>query len=235
MNKKTCCGCFGGGCFLVVIALVVGSYFGYSFVHEKGVEFAASGLTDTVDKLTEVAFAEADREELNRIAAEVANDIRSGKIGLVEVVKETAQQLNSNLHSKAMLLAFYRKNFEQGELPESTEPVASAPKELVDRLILGMIKKAVSSEQTASLTAMLVERSTETIESNDGKSRITHSSRRLKKSLTPEDIAATLDIMRKICDDNQLPLPEADFNASDAVKNEIVSFFNKLKQLGTKE
>ena len=237
MNKKSCCGCFGCGCFLVIVALVVGSYFGYGFVHEKGVEFTASGLTSTVEKLTEVAFAEADREELNRLADEVANDIRSGRIGLATVVTETAQQLNTNLHNQAILLAFYRQNFEQGELAESAETVASAPKELVDRLILGMMnrEKPIPSEQTASLTAMLVERYTETIESKDGKGRITHSSKRLKKSLTPEDVAASLGLMQKICEDNQLPLPDADFNASDAVKNEIVSFFDKLKQAGAKK
>lgn len=235
MSKKTCCGCFGGGCLLVVLAIVIGGYFGYGYIHEKGVEFTASSITHTVDKLTEVAFAEADREELNQIAAEVADDIRSGKIGLLEVVSKTAEKVNSNLHNQAMLLAFYRQNFEKGELSETTESLASEPKVLVDRLIMGMMKDAVPGDQTASLTAMLLERYTETVESKDGSGRITHSSKRLKKNLTPEDIAETINLMREICDNNKLPMPDADFDASAAVKKEIISFFEKLKKGEKKE
>ncbi|EKD81524.1 MAG: hypothetical protein ACD_39C01768G0004 [uncultured bacterium] len=242
MNKKNCCGIFGCGCFLIVVAVVVGGYFGVGFLHGKGVEFAASGLTHTVEKLTEMAFAEGDRKELNGLAAEVADKIRSGEIGLLEVMTETSQQLETNLHNQAMLLAFYRQNYEPGEMPvtgaEAPEAIGTGtaePAELVNRLIWGMMNKAVPQNQAASLTAMLVESYTETIETKDGQGRITTSSKRLKKTLTPEDKAASLELMRKICDDNGLKLPDADFNSSAAVKKEIIEFFNKLKQAGKKE
>lgn len=234
MNKKHCCGCLGCGCFLVVVAIVVGSYHGFGFLHGKGVEFAARGLTHTVDKITEMAFAEADRKELNNAAAEVAEKIRSGEIGLVGVLTETGQQLETNLHNQAMLLAFYRQNYEKGEKPEVDSDEASRPAELVDRLILGMMDKKVTREQAASLTAMLVERYSETIESKDGTGRITRSSRRLKKSLTPEDIAATVELMQKICDENSLPTPEAGFDRTLAVKNELLEFFENLKKSAAK-
>lgn len=243
MNKKNCCGCFGCGCFLVVVALIVGGYFGVDFLHGKGVEFAASGLIHTVDKLTEMAFADDDRKELNVIAKEVADKIRSGEIGLLEVMTETGQQLETNLHNQAMLLAFYRQNYELGELPavigaEAPETAASGtaePAVLVDKLIWGMMNKKVPKDQAASLTALLVERYTETIETKDGNGHITRSAKRLKKTLTPEDKAASLELMQKICEFNELQMPDADFNRSEAVKKEIISFFDKLKQAGKKE
>ena len=220
---------------------------GVGFIHDKGVEFAASGLLHTVDKLTELAFADADREELNRAAAEVAEKIRSGEIGLLEVMTQTGQKLENNLHNQAMLLAFYRQNYEQAEKPgsEGVEAAETAetpeseaarePAELVDRLILGFMNKKVSKDQAASLTAVLVERYTETVESKDGKGRITTSSRRLKKTLTPEDKAASLDQMRKICNENSLPLPDAGFDRTAAVKQELLDFFADLKKAGKKQ
>ena len=48
MNKKSCCGCFGCGCFVVAVAFLIGGYMGVDFLHGKGVEFAASGLTHTL-------------------------------------------------------------------------------------------------------------------------------------------------------------------------------------------
>ncbi len=244
MDKKTCCGCFGCGCFVVIAAFLIGGYMGVDFLHGKGVEFAASGLIQTVDKLTEMAFADADRAEINKAAAVVADKIRSGEIGLIEVIAETGQKLENNLHNQAMLLAFYRQNYEPGEKPavegaeatEATVPAEAAePAELVDRLIFGMINKNVTKDQAASITAVLVERHTETVESKDGSGRITTSSRRLKKSLTPEDKAASLELMRKICNENNLPLPGADFDRTAAVKQELLNFFADLQKAGKKE
>ncbi|NLF96973.1 MAG: hypothetical protein GX569_09565 [Candidatus Riflebacteria bacterium] len=235
MNKKNCCGCFGCGCFVVIAAFLIGGYMGVDFLHGKGVEFAASGLIHTVDKLTEMAFADADREEINKAAVEVAEKIRSGEIGLMEVMTETGQKLENNLHNQAMLLAFYRQNYELAEKPVDEGAEAAEPAELVDRLIFGMMNKKVSKDQAASLTAVLVERYTETVESKDGSGRITTSSRRLKKSLTPEDRAASLDMMRKICNENNLPVPGADFDRTVAVKQELLDFFADLKKAGKKE
>lgn len=234
MNKKNCCGCFGCGCFVVIVAFLVGGYMGVDFLHGKGVEMAASGLTQTVEKLTEMAFAEADREEINRAAAEVAEKIRSGEIGLLEVVTETGQKLESNMHNQAMLLAFYRQNYELGEKPDTENAEAAEPAQLVDRLIFGMLNKKVSQDQAASLTAILVERYTETVESKDGKGRITRSSRRFKTSLTDEDRAASLELMRRICEENQLPVPGEDFDRTAAVKKELLDFFIDLKKAGKK-
>ena len=234
MNKKNCCGCFGCGCFVVIVAFLVGGYMGVDFLHGKGVEMAASGLTQTVEKLTEMAFAETDREEINRAAAEVAEKIRSGEIGLLEVVTETGQKLESNMHNQAMLLAFYRQNYELGEKPDTENAEAAEPAQLVDRLIFGMLNKKVSQDQAASLTAILVERYTETVESKDGKGRITRSSRRFKTSLTDEDRAASLELMRRICEENQLPVPGEDFDRTAAVKKELLDFFIDLKKAGKK-
>lgn len=234
MNKKSCCGCFGCGCFVVIVAFLVGGYMGVDFLHGKGVEMAASGLTQTVEKLTEMAFAETDREEINRAAAEVAEKIRSGEIGLLEVVTETGQKLESNMHNQAMLLAFYRQNYELGEKPDTENAEAAEPAQLVDRLIFGMLNKKVSQDQAASLTAILVERYTETVESKDGKGRITRSSRRLKTSLTDEDRAASLELMRRICEENKLPVPGEDFDRTAAVKKELLDFFIDLKKAGKK-
>jgi len=234
MNKKSCCGCFGCGCFVVIVAFLVGGYMGVDFLHGKGVEMAASGLTQTVEKLTEMAFAETDREEINRAAAEVAEKIRSGEIGLLEVVTETGQKLESNMHNQAMLLAFYRQNYELGEKLDTENAEAAEPAQLVDRLIFGMLNKKVSQDQAASLTAILVERYTETVESKDGKGRITRSSRRLKTTLTDEDRAASLELMRRICEENQLPVPGEDFDRTAAVKKELLDFFIDLKKAGKK-
>lgn len=234
MNKKTCCGCFGVGCLLVIVAVVVGGYFGLDFLHNWGRESAAAGMKKSVEKITEVAFNETDRVEINKIAAEVAEEVRSGKIGLLDLLSKGTQQLENNMHVKSMLLAFYRQNMTQAEASEGL-PVDEAGAAAIKQLIYGISENKISVDQVASITAMIVERYTETTGGEgDGKVKFTVSMRRLKSHLSPEELTKSLDMMKKIAEENHIQLPGPDFDASAVVKSDFLKIFADLRKTGEK-
>lgn len=228
MNKKTCCGCFGVGCMLVVAALVVGGYFGFNFLHDSGREYAADGLKKSVEKITEMAFNEADRVEINKAASEVAEEVRSGNIGLIDLLSQTTQQLETNLHVKSMLLAFYRQNLIRGEAAEGT-PVDESGETAIKQIIYGMGERRISPDQIASITSLIVERYTETT-GGEGKITKTISLQRLKTNLSAEELANSLELMKKIAEESQIQLPGPDFDAAEAVKGEFLRLFADLRQ-----
>lgn len=235
MNKKTCCGCFGIGCLVLVVATVIGGYFGLGFLHDSGREYAADGLKKSVEKITELAFDETDRAEINKIAAEVAEDVRSGNIGLMDMLSKGTQQLETNLHVKSMLLAFYRQNMTNAEEGVGI-PVDEAGGNAIKQIIYGMSENKISTDQIASLTALIVERYTETTGSEgDGKVKFTMSLRRLKTKLSPEELQNSLDMMKKIAEDNHIQLPGPDFDATAAVKAEFLKLFADLRKTMPKQ
>jgi len=228
MNKKTCCGCFGLGCFLIIVAVVVGGYYGVNFLHESGREFAAEGLEKSIEKVTQMAFSDADRVEINQAAAEAAKEIRSGKIGLVNLLTNATSQLETNLHVKAMLLAFYRQNKMAGEAGQGM-PVDVENDQVVRRLIYGLTEKRVPIEDISSITALIFERYTETT-GGEGKVKRTISLQRLKTGLSKEELQKSLDMMKEVVERNAIEVPAEDYDAAAAVKKDFLELFRKLKQ-----
>ncbi len=229
MNKKTCCGCFGIGCLLVIVAVVVGGYFGFGFLHESGKDFAAAGLEKTVEKITQLAFNDADRTEITKAAAETADEIRSGKIGLIDLLSNTTKQLETNLHVKSMLLAFYRQNMTAAEAGEGV-PIDEDGEDVVKRLIFGMTENRISAEHVASITALIVERYTETTGGEDGKVKYTVSLQRLKTGLSQEELKKSLEMMKSVVELNAIEEPSEDYDATSAVKNDFLQLFKKLRE-----
>lgn len=227
MNKKTCCGCFGLGCFLIIVAVVVGGYYGVNFLHESGREFAAEGLEKSVEKITQMAFSDTDRAEINQAAAEAAKDIRSGKIGLVNLLTNATSQLETNLHVKAMLLAFYRQNKMSGEAGQGL-PVDAGNDQVMRRLIYGLTEKRIPIEDISSITALIFERYTETT-GGEGRVKRTISLQRLKTGLSKEELQKSLDMMKEVVERNAIETPAEDYDTAAAVKKDFLELFSKLK------
>lgn len=249
MNKKTCCGCFGAGCLVVIAAFIAGGYFGINFLYDSGKRLASDGLRESVIRLAEVAFEPGNRQEITDLGEDVAGLILEGKISLTDLLKEATHQLETNLHVKALLLGFARKaaksSLVQAEavasdaadtdfaLPaESITSLKIHPEAFaaVQRVISGMVEKKISSDQLASITAKIAEIYTEKIPSDDGKSFITRSSRRLKKDFSAEEISSSIALLMKICDESGVTQPGKEFDAADVVKREIIAVFTKLKK-----
>lgn len=240
MNKKTCCGCFGAGCFLIVAAFAVGSYLGVNFLYSSGKSVAAKGLKESVRRLAEMAFDKADRDEIIAMGDKTAERVKSGEIGLVELFKEVTSQLESNMHVKTLLLAFARKAASgefvlPAEMPgqEGLQALSENRDALrvVDRVIYGIMEKQVSVNQIASITAVLADHYSEKITSDDGQTE-THSFTRLKENFSPEDVKKSLEIFMSICDESGVATPATDFNASVSVKKELLALFGRLGKKG---
>lgn len=241
MNKTTCCGCAAFGCALVIVAVIVGGYYGVNFLYDSGKSLAAEGLRESVDRLTKVAFEEKEKKEIMLVVDETVMQIKDGKIGLGELFKEGTRQLESNLHVKTLLLGFARKATKEAmqsgdkpaaELDQAQQQAINIAMDSVERAVFGMMENKISAGQVASITASLVEYYTEKVSSEDGKSTTTHSFKRLKTDFTPEEIVETVNMLQKLCEKNGVPEPDSSFDAFAAVKNEIISIFQKLNSKG---
>lgn len=228
MSKKTCCGCFALGCLTIIVAVVVGGYFGFDYLRDSGRDLAADGLKQTVEKIAEVAFDEADRNDINRAAGEMAENVRSGEVGLVDLFSKATQHLETGLYLKSMLLAFERVNLSQGEAVDGIS-AEDAGSDVVKRLIYGLNENKLSTAQIASISSMIMERYSEST-GGEGEAKVTRSFRRLKTGLSVEELGRNLEMMKKICEENQLELPGPDFDAGKSVKEEFMRIFEELRK-----
>lgn len=234
MTKKACCGCLGVGCLLLIALVFVGGYFGFSFLHDSGKEFAAEGFEKSIEKVAEVAFNEADRAEITRQAAEIAEGIRSGQIGLINLLTNSTQKLENNLHVKSLLLAFYRQNKTSAEVGEGL-PVDAEGEDVVGRLIYGLNENRIAPDQIASITALIIERYSETTGGEGSKARFTISLQRLRTGLSQEELQNALKMMREVVDLNAIETPGDGYDATSAVKEDFIKFFSGLRETVNKD
>lgn len=231
MNKKTCCGC---GCLimaLVIGAVVVGGYYGFSFLHTAGKDVAAITFEKTFESVSEKAFNEEDRKELIDGAKQVAQGIRDGKIGLISLFSEGTQQLESGIYNKVILLAF--KNHYMFSAEEGAEATFSAEgAKSVDRLLYGLNEKRLSPNDIASVTIRLTEHFQDKTPETDGKSQLKFSSKRINKKLSKEDVVECLKMIDEICTLNNIEMPSEDYKPEAALKEEIMKVFAKLEKSG---
>jgi hypothetical protein len=229
LNKKTCCGC---GCLLIIIiiiAIVVGGYYGVSFLHTAGKDFAAATFEKGFEIVTEKAFNQENRKEIIAGAKEVAKGIKSGDIGLISMFAEGSQQLIEGVYGKIILLAFknhYMLQAEDGA--EATFSVEGAKS--VDRMLYGMQQKRIPFDHVASVTNKLTQHIHEKIPSEDGKSNVKFSGRRINTKLTRDEVLQCLDLINKTCELNNIGQPGEDFEPETEVKNEILQMFERMKK-----
>lgn len=235
MDKKTaCCGC---GCLIMIIgiiAVIVGGYFGVSFLHSAGKGVAAKTFAKTMESVTEKAFAENDRKEINEGAQQVAKGIQDGKIGLFDLFTEGTRQLEEGVYNKIILLAFknhYMKNAEAGAEAEVSVVGAKS----VDRLLYGLNEKRITPDQIASITLKITEHFQDKIPDEDGKSTLRFSSRRMNSKLSTEDVQKCLIMINEVCDLNKVEQAPEDYSPEASVKTEVLNIFNHLQQVGEKK
>ncbi len=246
MSKKSCCGCFGAGCFLVIVGIIAGGYFGINFLYDSGRELAAEGLRESIVHVAEMAFAPEDRGELIALGDDAARQVREGKITLTDLLKETTRQIETSLHVKAMLLGFARQAAKIEVLPaeavatgsqvmaEQADVVETASGQRTDRivarLISGITQKRISQDQLASITALIAEHYTDKRRPASGTMTVNRNAIRLKNNISCEDVAEGLKLFEAICDESGVADPGPDFNAAASFREELVEVFARLRK-----
>jgi hypothetical protein len=235
LDKKTaCCGCSCLVIVLIIIGVVVGGYYGFSFLHSAGKEMAAITLEKTMESVTEKAFAPKNRKIILAEVNKVANDLKDSKIGLIDFIQEGTQQLESGMYSKVMLLSFkhhYIVNAETGAESELRQNGAQA----VDRLLYGLSENKIRASEIASVTMKITEHFQEKLpKKEEGGSSASFSNRRINENLTKEDVQKCLIIINEVCERNNVVLPDSGYAAETAVKEEILQILTRLQQKGEK-
>lgn len=230
-EKKTnktvyCCGCAGIGCFGIIIAIVVGGYFGVNFVADKGRIIAAAGLKQTVHTAIKDAFDKKDSAVIMKEVDKVAKDIGSGKVGLVQLVKNVSKNIEgSTLFAQTMTLAFkhvYLTNAEAGK--DNQEAIKS-----VSTFIYALANKKINKEDTTQFLRLVSKQFKKTIKSGKKKSQIhTYTGKELNRSLSKEQVRKVIETIKSICSKYAIKNQPKDFDPSETVKNQYLDAFKKL-------
>ncbi|MGM0599226.1 MAG: hypothetical protein ACQETH_05330 [Candidatus Rifleibacteriota bacterium] len=235
MDKKTaCCGCGCVGLVLIAVAIGVGGYYGFSFLHSAGKDVAAISFNKTMQAVTKDAFNQADRKEILEQTDQVAQKIKTGKIGLIDLFNEGTRQLERGLYSKIILLSFknhYLLNAENNQDIENANKGAKS----VNRLLYGLSSEQISTDQIASITMKITSHFEEKVPAKEGKSDYTFSSRKLNGDLTSEEVQKCVNTIEEICNENNVEIPEDDFTSEAYVKQEIMKIFESLNKSDKEE
>jgi hypothetical protein len=230
LDKKTaCCGCGCIGLVLIAVAIGVGGYYGFSFLHSAGKDVAAISFNKTMQAVTKDAFNEADRKEILENADQVAQKIKNGEIGLIDLFNEGTRQLEQGIYSKIILLSFknhYLLNAEKNKDIENADQGAKA----VNRLLFGFSNETISSSQIASITMKITSHFEEKVPAGEGKSEYKFSSRKLNGKLTSEEVKKCIETIENICNENQVEIPGEGFTSESYVKHEIMKIFENLNK-----
>jgi hypothetical protein len=214
---------------LIAVAIGVGGYYGFSFLHSAGKDVAAISFNKTMQAVTKDAFNEADRKEILENADQVAQKIKNGEIGLIDLFNEGTRQLEQGIYSKIILLSFknhYLLNAEKNKDIENADQGAKA----VNRLLFGFSNETISSSQIASITMKITSHFEEKVPAGEGKSEYKFSSRKLNGKLTSEEVKKCIETIENICNENQVEIPGEGFTSESYVKHEIMKIFENLNK-----
>jgi len=224
-NKTVyCCGCVGIGCLGIIIAIIVGGYFGVSFVADKGRIIAATGLKKTVGTAIKDAFDKKDSAVIMKEVDKVAKDIESGKVGLVQLVKNVSKNIEGNtLFAQTMALAFKHVYLINAEASgDNQEAIKSA-----NTFVYALANKKINKEDTGGFLKLVSKQFKKTIKYGK-KKNYTYTGKELNPSLTKEQVSKVVETVKSICSKYVIKDQPKDFNPSEIVKNQYLDAFKKL-------
>ena len=225
-----CCGVLATCSVITVMLIATGSYFIYSYIVTSGVDLITTTMTSSVNELATLAFDEQDAAEINLAVENLAQAMRSGDVGLLDMFSEASEELEAGLMSHLTLLAFQKQYLQNLQLDE----IASEPVEIFNTFMAGVINGEISEShlnQIVNNLTVMVEAKSET-EENGSKSTFTYSYDTLDKEMSQDTIKQILTKMKQVADENNLQQPGEHFNLSYILKNEIVGKLNALSKVG---
>jgi len=220
----SCCGCAGVGCVGIIIAILVGGYFGASFVAEKGRSFAAFAFKRTMEISLRDAFSKNEQKEIMKKATKLAKDIESGKVGLIDLATKVSAQLSeSTLFAQTMALSFKRHYFMAAE--DGVKDDAKAKKiKLISQFVYGLASNKLSTDKAKQFLELVTVQYKEKFDPKSD-SNMTHTGKKINYNLSAEKVKNILSYLTKICGNIKVP---NDYNPSDAAKNEYLKIFKSM-------
>ena len=228
-NKTVyCCGCAGIGCLGIIVAIIVGGYYGVNFVADKGRIVAAKGLQKTVKTAIKDAFEQKDADIINKKVAEVAKDIESGKVGLVQLVKNVSKNIEgSTLFAQTMALAFKNKYLTNAEAGGDNQEAVKS----VSTFIYALSSKKVDREDSNDFLRLVSKQFKSKVKTGNGKNKkghYTYTGKELNPDLSKEQVSKVMETIKSICSKYSVNEQPKDFNPSETVKSQYLDAFKKL-------
>lgn len=231
-----CCGALVGFSIIMTILVVVGGYFGYNYLVTAGAEYLASSIEKDTEILVNMVFEKDDQDEIMEATKALTNQISSGEISMLDLIREMTDQKKNQTDTKAYLLGFKKHHLKAGE--KLTEEEASQAAKIVDQIFLAVMNDGLQSDQIASITELITyrheekhSRSTEhstswgkSKQSQDKpyESTITYVHTLLRSDLNGEQISEIMAEMQKLVEENNLPVPDESYDFPALLKQELL-------------
>ena len=219
-----CCGCAGIGCLGVGIIIAIGAYFGFSFVRDKGRVYASSALKNSVTAMTKDAFDEKDNKIINQKVSKLADDIKTGKIGLIQLFKNVTQNFQgTNLLTETMALALKHHYFNKVK----GEQDSKNPSKVITNFIYLLTKQQISKEQKKKFLHLVSKQFKSAVKvsgksGNNKDSNYTITSTKLDSNLNKEKLNKVIETIKNITAQYKTEKQPKGFNPSATVKNQFL-------------
>ncbi len=223
-TKVACCGCSGCGCFLIIISIIVGGYFGFSFLKSSGRGFVAFSFQKAMENLVEDSLPSEDKKEVLTLVDGVKKEISDGKIGLFDLFKEGTSGVEGNTYLKSLILGFKNLYLTKAESDENIK--------IVNRFLGGIYSEHIDTYKAASLTSIISQRYSKKMRtSSSQKGKIKYEGKRLNKKLSPEKVQQAIKVMQDIISKYEVPVPAESFDGEKLFKKDVIGIIKRLKSI----
>jgi hypothetical protein len=233
--KKGCLGCFGGGCVVFIILLVVTVYVSYNFLQNQGREMLAKGIDTTIESVSEKGISdELVRQEVLASTKALTDKIRNKEVGFIDLCLNISNTFDQDFYAKYSLVGLYNQSTASGT------QISAEDQNSIKKVISAMYAKKISHSQLASFTAILQEASqelrdkTSAEEESQGVKILLGYGSDLASEISADNMKRAIAAITKIAGENTLEDIDENFNTDSLVKNdliEVIKNFTKKNKL----
>ncbi|MDD3000413.1 MAG: hypothetical protein PHF29_01495 [Candidatus Riflebacteria bacterium] len=235
--KKGCLGCFGGGCVVFIILLVVAGYLTYGFLQTQGREMLANGIDATIESISEKGISnEVVRKEVLTSAKALTDKIRNQEIGFIDLSVNISKTFNQDFYAKYSLVGLYKQSTASGT------QISPEEQNSIKKVVSALYAKKITHTQLASFTAILQEASqelrdktppeqeSEDIKNGDGVKILLGYGGDMASEISAGNLKRAISAITKIADENSLDETDENFNTDSLVKNDILEIIRKFSE-----
>lgn len=239
--KKGCLGCFGGGCVVFIILLVVTVYVSYNFLQNQGREMLAKGIDTTIESVSEKGISdELVRQEVLASTKALTDKIRNKEVGFIDLCLNISNTFDQDFYAKYSLVGLYNQSTASGT------QISAEDQNSIKKVISALYAKKISHSQLASFTAILQEASQELrdktsaeeesqgVKNGDGVKILLGYGSDLASEISADNMKRAIAAITKIAGENTLEDIDENFNTDSLVKNdliEVIKNFTKKNKL----
>ena len=231
---KGCLGCFGCGCLMFILAIVVPSCWFVYWCNTDGRIYLADGIQKVTNESCKYAFEEESAAEIASITKEIRDDLANSKLGFIDSFNYVFDNIKDDKLQSQLIFAVIYRNL-TGKIKDkkgSALFVDEEGAEATRTIMYALSQNKVDANNATSQVTQLLEKKNRT--KNGYNVEDSFETKKVKNDITKEDMEKVSNALKKYVKDNNLEKPDASITPDALAKEEVIKFLNGLKNLNKK-